>query len=147
MMNNGGIAGRSIDDNVSLRWRKRTREDMKGGVYTIKSPIATDKPIVVCIAEGILDAIGLFYHCDIPNAAYIACMGSDYVNGIKHAIDMGVFGDSVSVHIYKDSDVNFVKIPKMYSQLFKSVSVYRNSMAKDFGVKKELIELEKTQTI
>lgn len=147
LMSNGGMAGRSIDDNVSLRWRKRTRNDVKGGLYSIKSPIATDKPIIVCICEGVLDAIGLYYHCDIPNAAYIACMGSDYVNGVKYAIDMGVFGDSVTVHIYKDSDVNFVTIPKMYSQLFKSVSVYRNSMAKDFGVKQDMIELEKTQTI
>ena len=147
LMSNGGMAGRSIDDNVSLRWRKRTRNDVKGGIYSIKSPIATDKPIIVCICEGVMDAIGLYYHCDIQNAAYIACMGSDYVNGVKYAIDMGVFGDSVTVHIYKDSDVKFVTIPKMYSQLFKSTSVYRNSIGKDFGVKQDMIELEKTQTI
>ena len=143
-MNNGCIAGRAVDDNVSLRWRKRSPAGMSAGLYSIKFPVDTCKPIIICICEGVLDAIGLYYHVSIPNAVYVACMGSDYAAGMRYAIDMGVFGDSVSVHIYKDADVNRVSVPMSYKRLFKSVNVYHNNLAKDYGVKRELIEIEKS---
>ena len=142
-MHNGGIAGRALSDNTSLRWRKRTPPNVVGGLYTVKCPVNTEQMINVCVCEGVVDAIGLYYHNFLQNAVYIACMGSDYVKGVSHALDMGVFGDSVCINVFKDSDVNRVVLPKSHTQLFRSVTVYRNSMAKDFGVKKEQIDLEK----
>ena len=143
MMNNGSIVGRSLDDNVNVRWRKRTVPGTMAGLYSIKQPIAIDKPVNVCICEGVMDAIGLYYHGNIPNAVFIATMGSRYEAGIHYAIDAGIFGDSVNIRIYKDADIERVMINKRLSPLFKSISVYRNTLAKDYGVPMDKIEIEK----
>lgn len=145
-LHNGNIAGRRTDDIDSFRWVKRNRNNnnKSGGIYVIKRPIDTMDTINVCICEGIMDAIGLYYHAKVKNAVFIACLGRDYQLGIKYVIDSGIFGESVNIRIYKDADVNEVFIDRIYKKIFKSISVYKNAIGKDYGVLAEQIEIEKS---
>ena len=148
-LNNGNIIGRSVDDQDEFRWKKRNniRNNMGFGLYSIKTPVYLDKPINICICEGILDAIGLYYHGGIQNALYVACMGSNYAVGMKYALDMGVFGDGVNIRIYKDADIDSVRIPRKLSCLFHSCNVYRNTLAKDYGVPVDQLDIERCYII
>ena len=145
MLNNGSIIGRSLNEDNNSRWMKRSVVGTMAGLYSIKQPVATDKPINVCICEGVMDAIGLYYHGNIPNALFIATMGSRYEAGIQYVIDAGIFGDSVNIRIYKDADIERVFVNKRYVPFFKSISVYRNTLAKDYGVYSDKIEIEKCE--
>lgn len=148
-LSNGNMIGRSVIDDCRNRWKQRNyvgqRSDgMNGsGVYVIKRPLDTHQTINVCICEGVMDAVGLYYHGNISNPVLIGCMGRDYVKGLKYVIDLGIFGDSVNIRVYKDADVDHVRIPKQYSQLFKSISVYQNAIGKDYGVPGDQIQIEK----
>ena len=144
-LSNGNIIGRSIDPDNSFRWKKRNYvgNDRGGGIYLIKNQFDPYQTITICVCEGVMDAIGLYYHSDVTNGVFIACMGRDYSLGLKYAIDMGIFGASVAIRIYKDSDVKDVWIPYKYSMMFKSVSVYHNAIGKDYGVWPDKMEIEK----
>lgn len=142
-MNNGSMAGRSLDDGASQRWRKRTVVGTSGGLYSIKQSVSVDRPINICICEGVMDAIGLYYHANVMNAVFVACMGSMYEVGMAYALDAGIFGDSVNIRIYKDADIQQVRINRKYMRMFKSIGVYRNILGKDFGLKSDQIEIEK----
>lgn len=142
-MNNWCMVGRKIRDDINgSRWKKFTgTQNVDRGIYIIKRPVDTHLTVNVCVCEGVMDAIGLYYHGMINNGVYIACMGRDYMLGILHVIRMGVFGDSVNVGIYKDSDVDEVRIRNSYRKLFKRVDVYQNMIGKDYGVKRDEIEI------
>ena len=149
-LSNGNIAGRALDDENSFRWRKRNRIDALGvtrggGIYIIKNQVDPYQTINICICEGVMDAIGLYYHGGINNAVFIACMGLDYQVGMKHALDMGIFGDNVNIRIYKDPNIDTVRINYTWKRIFKSVVVYRNALGKDYGVPGNMIELEKCE--
>lgn len=150
-MGNGAMIGRSFEknDNGGMRWKKFTgeRSYLENGIYIIKKGVIATLPINVCICEGVMDAIGLYYHSNVSNAVYIACLGRDYTKGMMHAISMGVFGDSVNIRIYKDADVDKVKVKKVYGKMFKRIDVYRNSIGKDFGVHEDCIEIEKCESL
>jgi len=144
-LNTGNIIGRRLDDIDSFRWvKKNYNGDSKGrGLYVIKKPADTLQTINVCICEGIMDAIGLYYHAHVNNAFFIGCMGSEYKAALKYVIDHGIFGESVNIRIYKDPNINYVDIPKRYRRMFKSISIYKNAFGKDFGVPEDEIEFEK----
>ena len=146
-LSNGNMIGRSVDADSNFRWKKRNCIDGSNGsgIYIIKNNVDTYQTINVCICEGVMDAIGLYYHSGLNNAVFIACMGRDYSLGIKYVINAGIFGLSVNVRIYKDSDVDYVKLNKKYGYLFKSISVYKNAIGKDYGVHADKIEFEKCQ--
>jgi len=147
-MANGNIAGRAIDDANEFRWRKRNRtsgSDGSGcsGAYIIKNQIDPYQTINICICEGVFDAIGLYYHSCVTNSVFIACMGMDYQVGIRYAMNMGIFGDSVNIRIYKDSNIDIVRLNPRWKNMFKSITIYRNSIGKDFGVPADQIEIER----
>ena len=149
-LNNGSIIGRKLDSDEGMRWKKRTPYSTKedAGIYVIKQDVYVNQTINICICEGIMDAIGLYYYnefeMEFDNAVYIACMGRDYSKGIQHALGMGIFGDSVNILIFKDNDVEQVRIKNVYRKMFKKIEFYHNTLAKDFGVSVlHLIELEK----
>ena len=112
-------------------------------LYTIKEPFDLYKEINVCICEGIMDAIGLWYHGGIDNGVYVSVLGRDYMSGVGYMLDRGIFGDSVRIRIYKDADVDNVYIDKWKCMWFKSADVYMNTIGKDFGVCGNEIEIEK----
>ena len=109
----------------------------------------THQVINIVISEGIMDSIGLYYHYPIENAIYISTLGSDYKAGIQHMMKLGIFGDSVIIHIFKDSDVSndMIKIPIGLQKLFKHIFLYQNTIGKDYGVFKEELDIHKIKKI
>ena len=145
-LSNGTITGRKVSDDEE-RWRKYTGElnqqQIGYGMYIIKTAIDPYRPINICIAEGIFDCIGLYYNGNIPNAVFIACLGRNYINGLKYTLDMGIFGDSVQIRYYMDSDVSGFNMRSPYDKLFHSVSQYKNAIGKDYGLPADKIQIEK----
>jgi len=144
---NGCMVGRLYDSDEGDRWKKYTGNTQTTipGIYMIKNGIDTYQTINVCICEGVMDAIGLYYNGNIANGLFIACLGRDYGLGMKYALDMGIFGESVQIRFYLDSDVDDVKLPPGYDRLFKSISYYKNTSAKDYGIPIDLLSIEKIQ--
>lgn len=144
-LTNGNIHGRAIDNNP-MRWiRFHTNKVKQAGLYTIKLPFDLYQPINVCIAEGIMDVIGLYYNYPMTNAIYIAALGKNYNRGIEHILSMGIFGESVNVKVFKDPNVRVreIFIPYHLQQLFKKVEFYENLNGKDYGVLPDELEVSK----
>ena len=141
-LNTGGMAGRQMIKDGG-NWKIRNPEHKPAAIYVIGGQVDTYQTITVAICEGVMDAIGLYYHSGLSNAIFIACLGRNYMAGVQYAIRRGVFGYSVNVKIFKDNDVSFVSIPRKKRKLFKSINVYHNTLYKDFGVHEDKIEIEK----
>lgn len=149
-LDNGNIHGRSLVDDEK-RWVKfKSRRISSVGTYSIKNAFDIEDDINICISEGIFDSIGLYYYnksISLRNCVYIACLGKNYDIGIKNAIKRGIFGDSVNIRIYKDSDVDNVWVNKEYTGLFKSISIYKNMNGKDYGVDINTIDAKRVLKI
>jgi len=149
-LTNGNIIGRTYNDSDKMRWLRYHTKNCQGkGLYTMKEPIDLYKPINIVIAEGVMDVIGLYYHNPIPNSFHIAVLGKEYESGIKHILNMGVFGESVHIKIFKDSDVDLNRIhvhPNMI-KLFKSIEIYQNTIDHDYGVSSDHIEIVKVSKL
>jgi hypothetical protein len=145
-MTNGGIIGRWFNDNTNCRWLKYRSNILKGrGLYSIKIPVDTHLPINVYIAEGVMDVVGLYYNYIRDNNIYIACMGKEYEAALKYLISLGIFGNSVSVKIFKDADVNVkgIKIDEPLRMLFNKIEVYQNMEGDDYGVLPDKLDIQK----
>jgi hypothetical protein len=149
-LTNGNIAGRWVNDNNDLSWLKFKSNNVKGrGLYTIKLPFDLYQPINVYITEGIMDVIGLYYNYKKDdNCIYIATMGKHYENGIKHLVSMGIFGTSVNIKIFKDSDVKVsdIYIDKYLRKLFNKIDIYQNTIGHDYGMLPNEIDIQKVIT-
>ena len=155
---NGTLIGRSLDDNNHLRWKKYSgdlKTDTKS-IYVIKKAFDLAKPIDVVICEGVFDAIGLYYYFEYfepinldraNNTIYLACLGSDYMSCVRHLLNLGIFGDSVHIRIYKDADVKKVRIDRKLTRFFKSVNVYINTRWKDYGVDASRMEIARDMEV
>lgn len=146
-LTNGNITGRwKNNDEGTILWLRFNSTRIKdAGMYTIKKGFDPYKPLNICIAEGIMDVIGLYYNYPIENAIYIATMGKYYSRGIKHALSRGLFGDSVNIKIFKDSDVptSNIKVDAVMGKLFKHIDIYENLMGKDYGVLPDELDIHK----
>lgn len=140
-LTNGNIVGRAYNPDEKMRWiRYRTKNCVGSGLYTMKEPLDLYKPINVCIVEGVMDAVGLYMNHPIMNSFHIAVLGKDYHKGIQHMLDMGIFGKSINILIFKDSDVDLSRIrvhPNM-RKLFGKVEIYQNTLGHDYGTKDEM---------
>lgn len=148
-LSNGNIHGRNMyrDD---IRWGKFETDRVKSvGIYTIRKAFDIESNITVCICEGIMDAIGLYYynkeHDVSGNYIYFACLGKNYESGVKRLITTGLFGETVSIRIYKDGDVNprSIKINPLYKKLFKVISIYENTLNHDYGIPVNMIDAKR----
>lgn len=149
-LTNGNIIGRFNNDDTEYRWLRFYTKRIRGrGIYTMRCGVDTHDVINIVIAEGIMDVIGLYYHYPLENAIYIATLGSDYKAGIQHVLKMGLFGDSVMIHIFKDSDVNndMIKIPDGMMKLYKHIYVYQNMAGKDYGVHKDGLDIHRVKKL
>lgn len=149
-LTNGNIIGRCYNDETEYRWLRYQTKKVRGrGLYTMRRGLDTHQVINIVISEGIMDSIGLYYHYPIENAIYISTLGSDYKAGIQHMMKLGIFGDSVIIHIFKDSDVSndMIKIPIGLQKLFKHIFLYQNTIGKDYGVFKEELDIHKIKKI
>ena len=107
---------------------------------------ADDVNLNVC--EGTFDALGIFCHVkkyDRINNIYAACCGSGYVNTIRYFIRLGFIGN-LNVNIYSDSDKRLkfyrdIDITGKIKPWVKSIRIMYNSISKDYGVPKKLIDV------
>lgn len=146
MCSNGMIAGRRMDNGKERLWVKESGsiEFNNRALYIMRKQFDMSETINVCIAEGILDVIGLYYHYPLENATYIACLGRDYASGIKHILNKGIYGDSVNIKIFLDKDVvGKIKLDDIMCDMFHSVTMYQNSIDKDYGLHEDRIIIEK----
>lgn len=146
-MTNGNIVGRQNKDTNRNRWMKYQPSVslQRKGIYILKLPFDSYKLINVYIAEGVMDVIGLYYNYIQDNNVYIATLGKNYVDGLHYLISMGIFGYSVNVKIFKDSDVsvNKIIIPEYVGKLFNKIDTYQNSIGHDYGVLPDQLDIEK----
>lgn len=145
-LTNGNITGRWKDDNTDHRWMNfKTNRVHSSALYSFRKPFDPYKDITVVIAEGIFDVIGLYYNGNIDNGIFIAVEGKGYDRGIKHILSKGIFGNSVSVRIYRDPNVDndAVYVNPVMRSLFKSIDLYYNTFDEDYGVKPELLDIHK----
>lgn len=149
-LDNGNIQGRNTSDNGEFRWLKFKNNVTAGitGLYSIRKAFDIESEINVCLCEGIFDAIGLYYYNRNEvgiNSIYVACLGKNFEAGINSVINRGIFGQSVNIRIYKDSDVSAksIKIQPSIRKLFKSVSVYENTIGHDYGYPANQIDARK----
>lgn len=146
-MTNGNMAGRFPNDKEEeRRWVKYISNRVSGrGLYRINQAFDMYKPVNVCIAEGVMDLVGLYYNYPISNPIFIAVLGSDYTAGMKYVLERGIFGKGVNIKIFKDADVPMAKmvIPRRLMQFFQSVDIYENKLAKDTGVLPEKLDIQR----
>ena len=160
---NSHILFRDITNTHKYPWIKYPIDEMsrKNRVfYGVASlvDVFTRDPITINLSEGVMDAIGIKYHFHYEgnNVFNLAVCGQNYNSIILHLISIGVFGSNVTLNIFSDNDKEFNdnkvigssekmhrKYLQKYKGLFDTINLYYNIIGKDYGVKKESIELEK----
>lgn len=148
MMTNCGMIGRCHHDDKHIdRWKKinPNSSKIKRGFYLFKKPFDLHSTINVVMCEGIMDCIGLYYNHDCGNNnIFIASLGTDYNSTLEYLINRGIFGASVSVKIFIDSnDVRNIYYDNIYDNLFKNISIYHNMASKDYGVPIDQYDIQK----
>ena len=152
--NNEFISFRDITNKNKYRYDKYTIiPDLPNTVkmYTIPNSIdiLSPKPIYVNIAEGAFDILGIYYHINNKNKEnnlYVAVCGSGFMNVVKYYMKLGFVGSNIVYNIYSDSDhpVYFYnKIIQLLKPWGCKINIYYNAIEKDYGVRKEEIELYK----
>lgn len=147
-LTNGGIIGRwgKGDKDDTLRWlRFKSPRVSAKGLYSMKKGFDPFKDVNVCIAEGIMDVIGLYYNYPVENGVYIATLGKGYESGITHMLSKGLFGSSINIKIFLDSNVSplDVHIDPLMKRLFNKIEMYHNVIGDDFGLPKNEVEIKK----
>jgi hypothetical protein len=121
-------------------------------IYNIKSSLdMLSDEINLVITEGIFDIIGVYEHLykgtieGKNNYIFAAAAGKGYGAVISHYIRMGFL--NLNITIYSDSDVEPNFFREMKSDLIylknSPLTIYYNTIGKDFGVPKDQISLRK----
>jgi hypothetical protein len=145
------ILSRILDDRISnIPWRKiKMFPSGNKAFYTIKTvlDLFTPEMITINIGEGIFDAISIYKNFNTgENSMYMATLGADYESALTYIIAKGLVGSNINVNVYMDSDIDekfLIYKLKKYKWIFNSISVLRNMINKDVGVRIEKIQLKK----
>lgn len=156
---NSYLLFRDITGHSKYPWVKYAiLEKAKGTMcfYSMNSEVDlfTSDKITVNMAEGVMDILGVAYHCDeyAANHINIAVGGKFYEKILRQLVSMGFVGKNVVVQIFSDNDIKFNvksvkdttlesyrKIFRDRKQLFGTMNVWINTIGKDFGVPKNEI--------
>jgi hypothetical protein len=149
------IVFRNTQDNKNLRYFKY---DIFGSVSNAN--ILYVLPTTCCdifadsvnlnISEGPFDTLGVYCHLykgEKINNIYAACCGSGYLAAIKYFLKLG-FIHNLNVNIYSDSDKkpSYYKSIKIFEDIppwVNNISIYYNTLSKDYGVPRKEINVEK----
>ncbi|MDD3172167.1 MAG: hypothetical protein PHF63_00610 [Herbinix sp.] len=145
---NDYLISRNITDK-GQRYKKTPifkNNDNSFKFYSIPNQIdiLTTNTININIAEGTFDILGVFHNVrnrEVKDNIYVSVTGSGYKSVIYYILSEGIV-NNVSLNIYSDSDkdVNYYKEQlKDYLIWFQSVKVIYNTLYKDFGVPKDMI--------
>lgn len=151
---NNLITYRDITNNNKLRYDKYpviTDIDNSEKFYTIPNTIdiLSPDPIIINIAEGTFDILGVYYHImnkSLDNMIYVAACGSGFLSVLQHFITSGIVGNNVIVNIFSDSDKNinfYNKVIDSISPFVGEINIFYNELEKDYGVHKDKIRLIK----
>jgi len=120
--------------------------------YTIGNKVdLLSKEINIITTEGIIDLIGVYNHFysdikDQSNYLFAAINGKGYNLVFQYLARLGFL--DVNLNIYSDSDVNlnFYKSIKNSNEFLSNqkIKVFYNKINKDYGVKKDEIDLSYT---
>lgn len=129
--------------------------------YGLESEVSiySEKPIIVNLSEGVMDALGVGFHFEHVklNEMNLAICGKHFDRMVHHIIDIGLFGSNVELNIYADNDFVFNrksekdgpteevhrKYLKKYKPLFSGIYLNYNLGSKDFGIQKDKIFIER----
>jgi len=150
---------RDISKNNKLRKRYTNipifgSDNAISKAYCIPTPLdlLSPEPVVINIAEGAFDILGIYHHMKLDkkytNKIYLAACGSGIVNTlIQYIQQYGLI--NCKINIFADTDMGvdkFESLKKLKPYLIKfDVSVYYNTLNKDFGVKKNEIKAIKSK--
>ena len=105
--------------------------------------------IHIVAAEGVFDIISLFYNvfdADDTNKIFCATCNGQYRNALMYYINKGLVGRNIYVDIYRDNDndkfMNYKKLKAELKSYTKNYRVYYNTLSKDFGVPKDMIDID-----
>lgn len=152
--NNEYIILRDITDRQKMRYIKYNIfgvYDNSNSFYTIKNSInpLTQDEIHLVASEGTFDIISILYnvfHGDDTNKIFCATCNGQYRTTLNYYIDKGLVGRNIYIDIYRDSDndehMNYQKLKNQMKPYTKNFKVYYNTLSKDFGVPKELIDID-----
>ena len=115
--------------------------------YTIPTSIdiLSTKPVIINMAEGVFDILGVYYHIkhQNDNEIYVAVCDSDYTSVIKYFISTGLIGPNIIINIFSDNDHE----PYFYKHMIDELSIwvgkinlFYNLKSKDYGVTSDQIE-------
>ena len=144
------ITFRNVNTKSKYRYIKYSVFDSILGnpSYTIPNKIdILDDNIDLHLSEGIFDILSVFlnvYKGKIDKSIYAAACGSGYKNLIREFLTKGLL-TNLNVHIYSDNDKDIYWYKNIYDMKpwFKSINIYYNDTQKDFGVRKEEIQIRK----
>ena len=104
--------------------------------------------ITINICEGAFDALGIYYHIfdkESDDMLYVAACGAGFLSVIKYILAMGAVCN-VDINIFSDADrpTYFYKnIVRDIADWVNSINVYYNEKEKDYGVRRDQIQLIK----
>lgn len=137
--NGSCILFRFIDKDAKYRYFKmKLNKDVD--IYTISNSIDLLKSniLTINICEGVFDCINIYNRIRKDDTEiYAAANGSDYVNKVEYLCKYsGIL--NVKINIYRDSDHSVQKILNQFrnSILKDSISIYSNSLEKDYSYEK-----------
>jgi hypothetical protein len=134
-------------------WEGDNSEKHKFYVIPTKIDVLSPDPTVINMSEGSIDILSVFLNLDIgkeyDNRIYAAVSGSTYERALTHLIRQHGLTDII-VHIYSDDNINieyFEELARRVSQYTNSMRLYvhYNTKSDDFGVPREMIEIETTR--
>jgi hypothetical protein len=146
------ITGRQPKRYYNMALFQDDEKSITNKLYNIKSSVdILSDEINLIITEGVFDIIGVYEHfykdkvAEKNNYIFSAAAGKGYGAVISNYIRMGFLNLNVSIYSDSDVDINFYKDLK--SSLFylknTSITIFYNTMEKDFGVPRDNISLRK----
>lgn len=152
---NDQIIYRDITDKNKKRYDKyKINPDILESrkFYTIPTTIdiTTHKDVIINMAEGVFDILGVYYHVkhQNDNELYVAICDSEYTSVIKYFLGLGLIGDNIIINIYSDNDHPPYFYKHMIDELsiwVKSINLFYNEKSKDYGVHKDNIQIVKNK--
>lgn len=117
--------------------------------YTIQSKIDIfQTELNVVATEGIIDIIGVYNHFykdkDNSNTLFVAINGKGYNLVFNYLARLGFLKMNISIFSDSDVDISFYKYIKSQNDILSNqkIKIYYNKIGKDYGVKKEQIDLK-----
>ena len=149
------ILFRDVTNSNQYRWYKYNLFDMKGNLdsyYAVKNsvnPLSRDE-LHIIVAEGVFDTLGILYNLYDGvqgNNIFLSTANGAFINTIKYYLEKGIVGSNVIVDCYIDNDTRYdfkklIKEVTPYVMKRSNVHIYHNTLQKDFGYPKSLIERE-----